>query len=59
MNYLKQEKILENKIEKASLELEYEAFKEERTLKEEKRNELIQILLERGLTLEEIKELTK
>jgi hypothetical protein len=56
---LKQEKILENKIEKASLELEVEATKEVIAFKEKRLNELVQILLERGYTLEEIKELTK
>jgi hypothetical protein len=59
VNYLNKEKILENKIEKASLELEEEALKEERTLKEKRLNEILQVLLERGYTLEEIKELTK
>ena len=59
MKNLKQEKILENEIEKASLELEVEASKEERTLKEKMLNERVQILLERGFTAEEIKELTK
>ena len=56
---MKQEKILENEIEKASLELEVEASKEERTLKEKMLNERVQIRLERGFTAEEIKELTK
>jgi hypothetical protein len=56
---LNKEKILENKIEKASYELECEASKEERTLKEKRLNELVQVLLERGYTLEEIKGLTK
>ena len=59
MKNLQQEKILENEIEKASFELECEASKEERTLKEKMLKERIQILLERGFTLEEIKELTK
>jgi hypothetical protein len=59
VNNLKQEKILENKIEKASLELEVEATKEVIAFKEKRLNELVQILLERGYTLEEIKELTK
>lgn len=59
MKNLKQEKILENEIEKTSLELEVEALKEEVTLKEKMLNERIQVLLERRFTLEEIKELTK
>lgn len=56
---MNKEKILENNIEKASYELECEALKEERTFKEKMLNERIQILLERGYALEEIKELTK
>ena len=55
---MNKEKML-NEIEKASYELECEASKEERTLKEKMLNERIQILLERGFTLEEIEELTK
>jgi SOS response regulatory protein OraA/RecX len=56
---LNKEKILENKIEKASLELEVEALKEILPYKEKMLNERIQILLERGFTLEEIERLTK
>jgi hypothetical protein len=56
---LKKEKTLENKIEKASYELECEASKEEKAYKEKRLNELVQILLERRYTLEEIEVLTK
>ena len=66
MNYLKQEKILENEIEIIANNMEKEnAIKEKTateevvTFKEKKMNELIQVLLKRGFTAEEIKELTK
>ena len=66
MNNLQQEKILENEIEIAANNMEIETTKKEITatrevlsFKEKQLEELIQILLERGFTLEEIKELTK
>ena len=66
MNNLQQEKILENEIEIISNNMEIEAAKKEMAatrevlaFKEKQLEELIQILLERGFTLEEIKELTK
>ena len=66
MKILKQEKILENEIEIISNNMEIEAAKKEMAatrevlaFKEKQLEELIQILLERGFTLEEIKELTK
>lgn len=66
MKILKQEKILENEIEIISNNMEIEAAKKEMAatrevlaFKEKQLEELMQILLERGLTAEEIKELTK
>ena len=59
MNYLKQEKILENEIEKASLELEVEALKEKRNKLEELLKLYEAEAKRRGFTPEEIKELTK
>ena len=66
MNNLQQEKILENEIEIAANNMEIETTKKEITatrevlsFKEKQLEELIQILLERWFTLEEIKELTK
>ena len=63
---MKQEKILENEIENIGNNIEYENAKREKAtaeevvaLKKEQLNERIQILLERGFTLEKIKELTK
>ena len=66
MKILKQEKILENEIEIISNNMEIEAARKEMAatrevlaFKEKQLEELMQILLERGFTLEEIKELTK
>ena len=66
MNYLQQEKILENEIEIMANNIEIEnakkeiaATKEVIAFKEKQLEELIQILLERRFTPEEIKELTK
>ena len=66
MNYLQQEKILENEIEIIANNIEIEnakkeiaATKEVIAFKEKQLEELIQILLERRFTPEEIKELTK
>lgn len=63
---MKQEKILENEIENIGNNIEYENAKREKAaaeevvaFKKEQLNERIQILLERGFTLEEIKELTE
>ena len=60
------EKILENEIEIMANNMEIEATKKEITatkeviaFKEKQLEELMQILLERGYALEEIKELTK
>ena len=66
MNSLNKEKILENEIENIGNNIEYENAKREKAtaeevvaFKEKQLDELIQILLERGFTLEEIKELTE
>ena len=66
MNNLKQEKILENEIEIIANNMEIEAAKKEMAatkevlaFKEKQLEELMQILLKRGFTAEEIKELTK
>ena len=66
MKILKQEKILENEIEIMANNMEIEnAKREEATIKEviafkEKQlEELMQILIKRGFTSDEIKELTK
>lgn len=63
---MNKEKILENEIENIGNNIEREnairektEAEEEVTLKEKMLNERVQILLERGYTLEEIKELTK
>ena len=63
---MQQEKTLENNIEIIANNMEIEAAKKEITatkevlaFKEKRLNEILQILLERGYTLEEIKELTK
>lgn len=63
---MKQEKILENEIEIIANNMEIEAAKKEITatkeviaFKEKQLEELMQILLKRGFTAEEIKELTK
>ena len=66
MNWLQTEKILENEIEIMANNMEIETAKKEITAtrevlayKEKELNEILQILLERGFTPEEIKELTK
>ena len=66
MNSLNKEKILENEIENIGNNIEYENAKREKAtaeevvaFKKEQLSEIIQILLERGFTLEEIKELTE
>ena len=59
MNNLQQEKIIENEIEKASLELEVEALKEERNRIEELLKLCEAEAKRRGFTPEEIEELTK
>ena len=66
MNNLNKEKILENEIEIIANNMESEKAKKEKTVtedvvayKEKRLNELVQTLLERGFTLDEIKELTK
>ena len=66
MNNLNKEKILENEIEIIANNMEIEntrkeitATKEILAYKEKQLNEILQILLEREFTLEEIKELTK
>lgn len=66
MRWLQTEKILENEIEIIANNMEIEAAKKEMAatkevlaFKEKQLEELMQILLERGYTLEEIKELTK
>lgn len=66
MNNLNKEKILENEIEILANNMEIEktkkeisATKEVIAFKEKRLNEILQILLERGFTPEEIKELTK
>ena len=59
MKNLQQEKIIENEIEKASLELEVEALKEERNRIEELLKLCEAEAKRRGFTLEEIEELTK
>lgn len=63
---MNKEKILENEIENIGNNMEIENAKREKAtaeeiipFKEKRLNELVQILLERGYTLEEIKELTK
>lgn len=63
---MNKEKILENEIENIGTELEVETAKKEKAateevvaFKEKQLEELMQILLERGFTPEEIKELTK
>ena len=66
MNSLNKEKILENEIEIMANNMEIEnakkeiaATKEVLAFKEKQLEELMQILLKRGFTAEEIKELTK
>ena len=66
MKNLNKEKILENEIEIIANNMEIEATKKEITatkevlaFKEKQLEELMQILLKRGFTAEEIKELTK
>lgn len=63
---MNKEKILENEIEIMANNMEIEKAEKEMTatkevlaFKEKRLNEILQILLERGYTLEEIKELTK
>ena len=60
------EKILENEIENIGNNMEIENAKREKAtaeevvaFKEKRLNEILQVLLERGFTPEEIKELTK
>ena len=59
MRFLQTEKILENEIEKANLELEVEALKEKRNKLEELLKLCEAEAKRRGFTPEEIKELTK
>ena len=63
---MNKEKILENEIEIVANNMEIETTKKEiaatkeiLAYKEKRLNELVQTLLERGFTLDEIKELTK
>ena len=59
MRFLQTEKILENEIEKANLELEVEALKEKRNKLEELLKLCEAEAKRRGFTPEEIEELTK